>query len=138
MLQVYSRKMNILFFFSIFYPIDYIIPPSENNAIFIMTNFIQVDQTRSSCPESVSLSEAVCEKDTDCQNRPFSPKINGLWTGRCLFSSNAYLVNGTINFTRKQTGLCEYAGKLTERLLNESIIDVICVNVEMTLMYIYK
>jgi len=76
-----------------------------------MTNFIQLDQARSKCSESSSLSEAVCEKDTDCQNRPFSPRISGLWTGRCLFSSEASLINGTINVIKKQTGLCEYAGK---------------------------
>ncbi|CAF4368674.1 unnamed protein product, partial [Rotaria sp. Silwood2] len=37
---------------------DYIIPPSENNAIFIMTNFIQTDQKRSTCAESKKLKEA--------------------------------------------------------------------------------
>jgi len=104
--RILENQIILLYFI-----LDYIIPPSENNAIFIMTNFIQLDQSRSTCPESSSLSEAVCEKDTDCQNRPFSPRINGLWTGRCLFSSEAYVVNGTINVTRKKTGLCEYAGK---------------------------
>jgi preprotein translocase subunit Sec61beta len=108
-----QNKIILLYFI-----LDYIIPPSENNAIFIMTNFIQLDQTRSLCPESSTLSEAVCDKDIDCQNRPFSPRINGLWTGRCLFSLDAYVVNGTINVTRKQTGLCEYSGKLIEEKMN--------------------
>ena len=91
--------------------LDYIIPPSENNAVFIMTNFIQTDQRRSTCSESPSLQEAVCVEDTDCQNRPFSPRINGRWTGRCLLlSSNTTFTNGMSNNTGVLSGLCEYAG----------------------------
>ncbi len=77
-----------------------------------MTNFIQTDQTRSICPESPSLTEAICEKDRECQNRPFSPRINGLWTGKCLLPPEAHVFNGTMNITKRTTGLCEYAGKL--------------------------
>ena len=79
--------------------------------MFIMTNFIQTDQRRSKCPESASLEEARCKNDKDCQNRAFSPRINGRWTGRCLRPSEVDVHNGTINVTRKITGLCEYEGK---------------------------
>lgn len=89
---------------------DYIVPPSENNAIFIMTNFIRTDQSRSICPESYTLKEAFCQQDSDCQNRPFSPRINGRWTGRCSLSPNVTSFNGTMNVTRTVKGLCEYSG----------------------------
>ncbi|CAF4183387.1 unnamed protein product, partial [Rotaria sordida] len=88
---------------------DYIIPPSENNAIFIMTNFIQTDQTRSTCVENIKLKEARCKHDDDCFNKPFTPNMNGRWTGRCLLSPEANIVNGTIDNTKTPTGLCEYA-----------------------------
>lgn len=86
--------------------LDYIIPPSENNAVFIMTNFVQTDQRRLKCMESAALKEALCFKDRDCQNRPFSPRINGLWTGRCIRTANTSMANST----QRSAGLCEYAG----------------------------
>lgn len=76
-----------------------------------MTNFIQTDQTRAVCPESHTLKEAFCTQDADCQNRPFSPKINGRWTGRCVLSANITTFNGTANVTKTVRGLCEYSGK---------------------------
>ncbi len=75
-----------------------------------MTNFVQTDQRRSTCPESATLMEAVCEKDSQCQNRAFSPRINGLWTGRCIRSPQIYVFNGTMNITKQRPGLCEYTG----------------------------
>ncbi|CAF3914195.1 unnamed protein product [Rotaria sp. Silwood2] len=89
---------------------DYIIPPSENNAIFIKTNFIQTDQTRSKCAENIKLAEAICKNDSDCFNKPFTPNMNGRWTGRCLLSSKKDVVNETTNITKTETGFCEYAG----------------------------
>jgi hypothetical protein len=29
---------------------DYIVPPQENNALFLMTNFIRTDQEHKRCP----------------------------------------------------------------------------------------
>ncbi|CAF2712796.1 unnamed protein product [Rotaria sp. Silwood2] len=52
---------------------DYVIPPSENNAIFVMTNFVQTNQRRSICSESWCPPE-----DAD---------------------SSAMLVQGILNFT---------------------------------------
>lgn len=77
-----------------------------------MTNFIPTKQIRSTCSESFTLKEAHCEKDTDCQNRPFSPRISGLWTGRCIFLSEDYVNNTTFNITKLPKGLCEFSGEL--------------------------
>ena len=80
------------FFFSNFYTHkDYIIPPSEYNSIFIMTNFIETEQSKGVCDEvrrkeytdlalftvidlrlfifkELSKYKAPCNKDEDCQN----------------------------------------------------------------------
>ncbi|CAF5022357.1 unnamed protein product [Rotaria sp. Silwood1] len=89
---------------------DYVIPPSENNAIFIMTSFIQTDQTRSTCAESGKLKEAVCQNDSDCSNKSFTSNMNGRWTGRCLLSPETNVINETTNATKIPKGLCEYTG----------------------------
>ncbi|CAF4516598.1 unnamed protein product [Rotaria sp. Silwood2] len=89
---------------------DYIIPPSENNAIFIKTNFVQTDQTQSKCAENIKLEEAICKSDSDCFNKSSIPSMNGRWTGRCLLSSKTDVVTGTTNAIKRPTGLCEYAG----------------------------
>ncbi|CAF1248830.1 unnamed protein product [Adineta steineri] len=89
---------------------DYIIPPSENNAIFIMSSYGQTDQTRSKCPESLLLKEAECDNDDECQNKPFSPRANGRWTGRCILPSEGQISNDTFSKTKPSKGLCEYAG----------------------------
>ncbi|CAF0888143.1 unnamed protein product [Rotaria sp. Silwood1] len=108
---------------------DYIIPPSENNAIFIMTNFIQTDQTRTKCAEMIKLKEAICKSDTDCFNKSFTPNMNGRWTGRCLLSPQINVVNGTTNITKTRTGLCEYAGwcppedDLTSTMLVQEVLS---------------
>ncbi|CAF0877187.1 unnamed protein product [Rotaria sordida] len=89
---------------------DYIIPPSENNAIFIMTNFIRTDQIRTKCAEATKIKGAVCKSDSDCSNKPFTPTMNGRWTGRCLLSPETNVLNRIKNNTKTPTGLCEYAG----------------------------
>jgi hypothetical protein len=87
---------------------DYIVPPSENNAIFIMTNFIETDQNRSQCTESTALPEAKCRRDRDCQNREFLPNANGRWTGRCLPVKDKIYGNVT---KKRAKGLCEIQGR---------------------------
>ncbi|CAF2388560.1 unnamed protein product [Rotaria sp. Silwood2] len=89
---------------------DYIIPPSENNAISIMTNFVQTYQTRSKCAENIKLEEAICKSDRDCFNKPFVPNMNGRWTGRCLLPSETNIVKEPKKTIKSPTGLCEYAG----------------------------
>jgi hypothetical protein len=81
-----------------------------------MTNFIQTDQVRSVCPESVVLAEAVCETDSQCQNKQFSPNLNGRWTGRCVLPTEANAWNETKNMIKQKTGLCEYAGRLIHNM----------------------
>ncbi|CAF1458698.1 unnamed protein product [Rotaria sordida] len=64
---------------------DFIIPPQENNALFIMTNFIRTDQQRARCAEGLDIHDAPCTNDTHCQLlSPYPPKSNGRWTGKCL------------------------------------------------------
>lgn len=59
--QSNSTIDNILIFDSA----DYVIPPNENSAIFIMTNFIETIQTRGVC-EAPAFSNAICNEDFDC------------------------------------------------------------------------
>ncbi|CAF0944451.1 unnamed protein product [Adineta steineri] len=89
---------------------DYIIPSSENNAVFIMTNFIETDQSRSTCLESASFKPAKCRNDGDCQNKPYMPDINGRWTGRCSLTSIIDMSNITTNISQQPYGLCEIQG----------------------------
>ena len=76
-----------------------------------MTNFIETEQTRSQCAESVTMVEAVCRTDSDCQNKPFLPNANGRWTGRCLIANETQPSNDT---EIRSTGICEIQGKLIE------------------------
>ena len=36
-----------------FFIVDYIVPPQENNALFLMTNFIRTDQEHKRCPGNI-------------------------------------------------------------------------------------
>ncbi len=63
---------------------DFIVPSQENNALFIMTNFISTDQQRSFCGEGFNVDDANCTKHSHCQaNRRYPAKSNGHWTGKC-------------------------------------------------------
>jgi len=79
-----------------------------------MTNFIQTDQSRSECSESITVPDAKCKIDSDCQNKPFMSNANGRWTGRCLFSPGVNTSNEKKNITKKSTGLCEIQGKVID------------------------
>ncbi|CAF1582280.1 unnamed protein product [Rotaria sp. Silwood1] len=89
---------------------DYVVPPSENNAIFVMTNFVQTNQRRSTCSENIKLEQAICTSDSICSNQPFIPTMNGRWTGRCLFTPETNIVNQTRTAIKNPKGVCEYAG----------------------------
>ena len=83
---------------------DYVIPPSENNAFFVMTNVvITPNQTRSICPEDhFEIPDIVCDqrsklgrnktsynhlKINKCEkNRIFNHKSHGRETGNCVKS----------------------------------------------------
>ena len=63
---------------------DFVIPPQENNALFIMTNYIRTDQQRKRCAEGEDIRDASCKNDTQCSLLgPYPPKSNGRWTGKC-------------------------------------------------------
>ncbi|GFU29844.1 p2X purinoceptor 4 [Nephila pilipes] len=66
---------------------DYVVPPSENNAFFVVTNIvITSNQTQSQCPEDVTIPGAKCVSNIDCHQG--SPLVtgNGVLTGRCIKS----------------------------------------------------
>ena len=79
---------------------DYVIPPSESNAFFIMTNaVITPNQTRGTCPEDhFELSNITCNskipkssgpaknKNTCVKKRIYSYKSHGPETGNCVKS----------------------------------------------------
>lgn len=70
---------------------DYIIPPNEYNSIFIMTNFIETQQSQGFCDEEANKYKAQCETDADCMNLGlFMNSWNGAATGRCVKSSMSH------------------------------------------------
>jgi cation transporter protein len=74
---------------------DFVIPPQENNALFIMTNFIRTDQQRKRCGEGPDIREAVCKNDTYCESLgPYPSKSNGRWTGKCLLPEGRCEIEG--------------------------------------------
>ena len=74
---------------------DFIIPPQENNALFIMTNFISTDQKRARCGEGVVLKGANCTSHAQCEaKRRTLSKSNGRWTGRCSMSEGRCEMEG--------------------------------------------
>lgn len=63
---------------------DYIVPPEENNALFIMTNYIETDQQRGFCAESTDIRDSSCKQDLECEKKRKNRVIwNGRWTGKC-------------------------------------------------------
>lgn len=74
---------------------DFVVPPQENNALFIMTNFIRTDQQRQRCAEGLDIKEAVCTNDTYCESLgPYPPKSNGRWTGKCRLPDGRCEIEG--------------------------------------------
>ncbi|XP_040388738.1 P2X purinoceptor 5 isoform X3 [Cygnus olor] len=63
-------------------------PASTNqgeNVFFVMTNLIVTpNQRQATCPESVSIPDALCYKDGDCLAGQAVVAGNGVKTGRCL------------------------------------------------------
>ncbi|CAF0800314.1 unnamed protein product [Rotaria sp. Silwood1] len=84
---------------------DYIVPPQENNALFLMTNFIRTDQEHKRCAESPDEKLSSCRDDAHCVTNKNFQKANGKWTGRCLKKNNS-----SINSSQSITGLCELEG----------------------------
>ncbi|XP_013809334.2 P2X purinoceptor 5 isoform X1 [Apteryx mantelli] len=64
---------------------DYVIPPQGENVFFVMTNLIVTpNQKQATCPESVSIPDALCYTDGDCPAGEAVVAGNGVKTGRCL------------------------------------------------------
>ncbi|KAB1255537.1 P2X purinoceptor 4 [Camelus dromedarius] len=63
---------------------DYVIPPQEENSLFIMTNMIfTVNQTQGLCPE-IPDKKTVCKSDADCAAGSAGTQSSGVATGRCV------------------------------------------------------
>ncbi|CAF1136153.1 unnamed protein product [Rotaria magnacalcarata] len=84
---------------------DYIVPPQENNALFLMTNFIRTDQEHKRCAESPDEKESACSNDSQCQLNKEFRKANGKWSGRCLINPTS-----AQNKSSSGIGRCELEG----------------------------
>ncbi|CAF3587678.1 unnamed protein product [Rotaria socialis] len=84
---------------------DYIVPPQENNALFLMTNFIRTDQEHRRCAESPDEKESACVNHSQCQLNKEFRKANGKWTGRCLINPKTVQ-----NKSLSRIGRCELEG----------------------------
>ncbi|XP_078337103.1 P2X purinoceptor 4-like isoform X1 [Crassostrea virginica] len=63
---------------------DYIVPPQENNAFFVITNLIVTpNQSLGKCPEDSTVIGSNCTADKDCVAGTSLPVGNGILTGKC-------------------------------------------------------
>ncbi|XP_015906759.2 P2X purinoceptor 4 [Parasteatoda tepidariorum] len=70
---------------------DYVVPASENNAFFVITNVvITSNQTQGICPEDPEITK--CTTDADCVPGGSVITGNGVFTGKCITSD----VNETV------------------------------------------
>jgi len=93
--EVYNASNSATF--KTFDTADYIVPANEYNSIFIMTNFIETQQSRGVCEESYTRIMSKCNDDSDCLKKSIPINTwNGLPTGKCIEST---ILN--------QTKLCE-------------------------------
>ncbi|KAL8591943.1 hypothetical protein ACOMHN_020421 [Nucella lapillus] len=64
---------------------DYVIPPQENNAFFVMTNVIVTpEQTQGTCGEDPTIGDAFCNNTTPCKAGEPVSGGNGIKTGKCV------------------------------------------------------
>jgi len=69
----------------IYDPSDYVIPPQETDAVFVMTNMILTPkQSQSNCPEDSKFKDVHCKKDSDCPKMVPVKNGNGVRTGKCV------------------------------------------------------
>ncbi|KAA0185484.1 P2X purinoceptor 4 [Fasciolopsis buskii] len=67
---------------------DYVIPPQQNSAFFVMTNLVSTPgQTLSTCEESHDVYGNSCTNDTDCRSGKLVMTGSGIQTGRCVPST---------------------------------------------------
>lgn len=63
---------------------DYVVPPQENNAFFVITNLIVTpNQSYGTCPEDSTISGSNCTVNDDCPAGTSLPVGNGVLTGNC-------------------------------------------------------
>ncbi|XP_069135019.1 P2X purinoceptor 4-like isoform X2 [Argopecten irradians] len=70
---------------------DYVVPPQENNAFFVITNLIVTpNQTQGICPEDKGVQGASCTSDATCAPMigKSLPSGNGVLTGTCNTTTN--------------------------------------------------
>ncbi|XP_041348951.1 P2X purinoceptor 4-like isoform X2 [Gigantopelta aegis] len=66
---------------------DYVVPPQENNAFFVMTNMIITPQTQDICDEELGVKGAICTSDSQCHAGIALPGGSGVMNGSCIPSS---------------------------------------------------
>ncbi|XP_020505612.2 P2X purinoceptor 5 isoform X1 [Labrus bergylta] len=67
---------------------DYVIPPSGEQVIFVVTNYIETpNQTLGFCPESNKVPDGRCQSDDDCPDGESVIAGHGIKTGVCLNST---------------------------------------------------
>ncbi|XP_055511737.1 P2X purinoceptor 4a isoform X1 [Leucoraja erinacea] len=75
-------------------PADYVIPPQEESAFFVMTNAIVTrNQVQGLCPELPSQSSR-CKSDSDCTAGYHDSQSNGVLTGKCNKGVNTCEIYG--------------------------------------------
>eukprot|EP00057_Strongylocentrotus_purpuratus_P008825 XP_011663299.1 PREDICTED: P2X purinoceptor 4 [Strongylocentrotus purpuratus] len=83
---------------------DYVIPPQQTNAFFVMTNMIITPgQSKSECPEDPKIPNAECSGPEDCQADMPIINGNGIMTGRCV---NYTYPDGNVTLTCEIRAWC--------------------------------
>ena len=112
-LKIYERVWDIA---------DYVVPPSENNAFFVMTNaVITPNQTRSTCPEDhTEMPDTICTKDvrfeTPMSEHQHPNKGNQCMRGRIRFYTSHGAETGRcvkhdrIQSSQDDVHVCEISG----------------------------
>ncbi|XP_074635329.1 P2X purinoceptor 4-like [Acropora palmata] len=66
---------------------DYIVPPEENGAFFVMTNMIITpNQTQGTCPEDPNERDVNCTNDSECLAGTPVEYGHGVRTGKCVLA----------------------------------------------------
>ncbi|CAL8085893.1 unnamed protein product [Calicophoron daubneyi] len=69
---------------------DYVIPPQQNSAFFVMTNLVATPgQSLGRCEESHDVYKNECQNDTQCRAGDLVMTGSGMKTGRCVPSTRA-------------------------------------------------
>ena len=101
---------------------DYVVPPSENGAVFVTTNvIITPNQTRGTCPEDPDV--APCSKDLDCASSA-AAKSHGVRTGICDLEAGSCQINAWCPVEKdvpplKKRGLLEGSKNFTVLIKNQ-------------------